>query len=88
MVGSRVIVEADGQKQTRFAKSGCSYASVFDERHLFGLGQSERVERVTVEWAWGETQTWEGKALAVDRYWRLVEGEAAPQEWRGRAAKR
>jgi hypothetical protein len=88
LVGTRVTVEAGGQKLTRFVKSGCSYASAHDARHLFGLGQGERIDRVTVEWAWGQTQTWEGAALAAGRYWRLVEGEKAPQQWRGRAAGR
>jgi enediyne biosynthesis protein E4 len=73
VVGSTVIVESQGQKLTRFTKGGGSYCSSGDRRLLFGLGESDSIERVTVKWSWGETQTW-GK-LAVGQYWELKEGE-------------
>jgi hypothetical protein len=81
LVGSRVTVEVDGQKRTGFVKGGGSYLSASDPRLLFGLGKAQKVSRVTVEWSWGHTQHWEGAALAVDRYWQLVEGEPAAQVW-------
>jgi hypothetical protein len=78
VVGARVVVECGGRKQTQFAKGGGSYASSGDRRHVFGLADAEGVARVEVTWPGGRTQAWEG--LAVDRYWRLVEGrkDAAP----------
>jgi hypothetical protein len=78
IVGARVVVEVGQRWLTRFAKGGGSYLSSGDRRHLFGLGETEKVGRVSVLWPWGEEQHWEG--LSVDRYWRLTEGEAAPQE--------
>ncbi len=82
LVGSRIVVEAGGCKRTRFVLGGGSYLSASDPRHVFGLADADRIDRVTVEWSWGERQSWDGKDLAVDRYWRLAEGSAAPQPWR------
>ncbi len=72
-VGAKVILQAGGKKQARFAKGGGSYASASDPRHVFGLGANEKIEKVTVTWPDLTEQTWEG--LAVDRYWDLAEGE-------------
>src|SRR5262249_45890536 len=72
VVGARLILEVDGQRLTQFAKGGGSYLSARDPRHLFGLGQATRVGRLTVEWPSGHADHWDGKDLAVDRYWRLV----------------
>lgn len=71
VVGARIEATVQGRKIARFARGGGSYASASDQRHLFGLGNSERVERVTVFWPWGQQQHWEN--LAADRYWDLVE---------------
>ena len=50
---------------------------------LFGLGQANKVGRLTVAWPSGEPaqQHWDG--LAIDRYHRLVQGEAAQPSRRG-----
>jgi hypothetical protein len=72
-VGARVVLEANGRKQARFAKGGGSYASANDPRHVFGLGRGEKIDKVTVTWPDLTEQTWEG--LAIDRYWVLAEGE-------------
>jgi hypothetical protein len=72
-VGAKVVLEAAGKKQVRFAKGGGSYASANDPRHVFGLGDGQKMDRVTVTWPDLTEQTWEG--LAVDRYWKLVEGK-------------
>jgi hypothetical protein len=72
IAGARVTVEADGQKITRFAKGGGSFASSPDRRLLFGLGSAAKVERVEIAWPWGEVESLPGPA--VDRYWRIQEG--------------
>ena len=51
--------------------------SARDRRILVGLASAEHVERVTVRWSWGKTQTWD--KLAPNRYWELHEGAA--QAW-------
>jgi len=76
-VGARVILEANGRKQVRFAKGGGSYMSANDPRHVFGLGAGEKIDKVTVIWPDLTEQTWDG--LAIDRYWNLVEGTKEPQ---------
>jgi hypothetical protein len=83
VVGARVVLEADGRKQTRFARGGGSYASSSDRRLLFGLGKADRIDRVTVVWPDGRRQEWAG--LGVDRYHVLVQGE---KEARAPGAKR
>jgi hypothetical protein len=70
IVGTQVIVDAAGRKQTRFAVGGGSYASSGDRRLIFGLGDTERIDRVLVMWPDNRRQEWTD--LAVDRY-HLVE---------------
>jgi hypothetical protein len=77
VVGAKVVVETDTRTQTSFAQSGGSYLSSSDRRHLFGLGPTEKVKRIRVIWPGAKSQQWDG--LAVDRYWRLTEGEGAEE---------
>jgi hypothetical protein len=72
VVGAKVVLEAGGRKQTRFATGGGSYASASDRRLVFGLGTAGRVEKLTVVWPDGKEQ--EVKDLKLDRYYRLTEG--------------
>jgi hypothetical protein len=79
VTGARLILEAEGAPvQTRFATGGGSFLSAGDPRHVFGLGKSKRVVKLTVRWPGGKDQVWEG--LEVDRYWRLVEEEKDAQK--------
>jgi hypothetical protein len=73
VTGARLVLEAGGQKQYRFAQAGGSYLSACDRRHVFGLGKARRIERLTVTWPSGKSQSWKG--LAVDRYWKVEEGQ-------------
>jgi hypothetical protein len=74
VVGARIVLEADGRKQTRFAKGGGSYASANDRRHVFGLAKAEKIDGLRVIWTDGKEQQWNG--LTVDRYYRLTQGKA------------
>lgn len=76
--GATVRVTAGGRTLTHFSKSGGSYLSSSDPRILIGLGNADRLEKLTVQWPWGELQEWDAESLAIDRYWRLEEGVA---EW-------
>lgn len=82
VVGARVILEAGGRKQTRFAKGGGSYASSPDRRFVFGLGKNEKVDKLSVIWPDGKQQDWTN--LATDRYHVLVQGENEPRSTRPR----
>ncbi len=80
-VGAKVVLEAGGKKQARFAKGGSSYASANDPRHVFGLAKDQKIDKVTVTWPDLNEQTWEG--LAVDQYWELAEGEKEARATKG-----
>jgi enediyne biosynthesis protein E4 len=77
-VGARVILESGGRKQTRFAKGGGSYASSPDRRFVFGLGTTDRIDKVTVIWPDGKQQEW--NSLKVDRYYDLLQGNKDARE--------
>jgi hypothetical protein len=79
VVGARLTLEVAGRKLTRFAKGGGSYLSANDPRQLFGLGSTDKVGRLTVEWPSGEPRRQHWDSLPIDRYWRLAQGEAKPQ---------
>jgi hypothetical protein len=72
IVGSTVIVEGKGGKQSHYVKGGGSYLSARDPRILVGLGTDATPQRLTVRWSWGRTETWED--VAPDRYRELREG--------------
>jgi hypothetical protein len=82
VVGARVILEAGGRKQTRFAKGGGSYASSSDRRLVFGLAKTDRIDKLTVIWPDGKHQEW--TALDVDHYHVLVQGEKKARTTRPR----
>ncbi|MCI0465302.1 MAG: CRTAC1 family protein [Gemmataceae bacterium] len=72
IVGARVVVEAGGRKHTRFAKGGGSYASSPDRRLVFGLGKTDRIDKLSVVWPDGKPQAWTN--VALDGYHILVQG--------------
>lgn len=78
LVGARVVAEAGGRKLTRFAKGGGSYASSADRRLMFGLGQTNQVDKLTVIWPNGSKQEFAG--VKPDRYYALIEGEKEAKE--------
>jgi hypothetical protein len=88
LVGTRIVIKAGKQQQTRFVKGGGSYMSASDPRQLFGLGKETRIESVTVYWSWGGKETWDGKQFETDRYWRLVEGKKKAEPWPARSRAR
>lgn len=74
-VGAKLLLEVGGQKLMRMVKGGGSYLSASDRRVIFGLGKSEKIDRLTVTWPSGKvrSQTWEN--LAIDQYHKLKQGE-------------
>jgi hypothetical protein len=73
VVGARVILEAGGRKQSRFAKGGGSYASSPDRRFVFGLGKEAKGAKLAVVWPDGSRQEWSD--VLVDRYHVARQGE-------------
>ena len=71
-IGARVTAEAGGRKLFRQLRAGASFASSNDPRLHFGLGTAASLDRLTVVWPGGATQTFE--KIAVDRIVTLKEG--------------
>ena len=73
-VGSKVFVKLPGgvTVHRRVRRDG-SFLSSHDPRILVGLGSSNRVESVTVEWTDGSREEW--GSLEIDRYHLLIRGE-------------
>jgi hypothetical protein len=74
-IGARVTVEAAGGRQMDEVFSGSSFYSQNSLTMHFGLGSSEKADRVTVRWPGGKTEEWRG--LAADQVCALTEGQAA-----------
>jgi hypothetical protein len=80
-VGAEVTLRVGGERIVRHRKGGGSYCSASDPRLLVGVGAATTVPSIEVRWPSGLTQTF--GPLAVDRAYRLVEGEAGPKPPRG-----
>lgn len=70
--GALVTLEAGGRKFLRQCHPGGSYLSSSDPRVHFGLGDAARVDRLTVRWPDGKTETFTD--LPADRYLTLARG--------------
>jgi hypothetical protein len=74
-VGARVTIEAGGRRQVAWRLGGGSYQSASDGRLHFGLGDSEKVDRLEVRWPSGRVDRFEG--LDADATYLLREGDPA-----------
>ncbi len=83
-IGARCTIEAGGRKQIAEVVSGGSYFSQNSLTLYFGLGKSEKVDRIEVRWPAGETQSWSN--VAANRTIMLTEGsdKFVTRAWRGR----
>jgi hypothetical protein len=62
-----------GQNQSRVVRGGSSYLSQSELPVTFGVGKSEKVERVTVDWPSGRSE--EYKYLATGRTHEIIESK-------------
>ena len=72
-IGAKVTVSTADMTQIREIKSGSSYASGSDTRLLFGLGQNQRVEKISIVWQSGTTQVLEN--MSINQTLTIVESE-------------
>ena len=72
-IGATVRLFHGGITQTRVVKSGSSYLSQSELPITFGIGRSDRVDRVVITWPSGRTE--EFKSLASGRGYDCVEGK-------------
>jgi Tfp pilus assembly protein PilF/peroxiredoxin len=56
-IGARVTVETDRVRSTRVLMAGSGFLSQNSKQLLFGLGNSERINKVTIAWPSGQVQT-------------------------------
>jgi tetratricopeptide (TPR) repeat protein len=56
-IGARVTVETDGLRRMKEVQAGSGFLSQHSKELLFGLGASQDVVRLTVDWPSGTTQT-------------------------------
>ena len=62
-IGAKVTISIGGITQIREVKSGSSYASGSDTRLLFGLGENQHIEKITIVWQSGTTQVLENVSI-------------------------
>ena len=75
VVGARVgVLRATGPTLWRRARADGSYGSANDPRVLVGLGATQSISRVRVEWPGGDAEEWTN--VPVDRYTTLKQGES------------
>jgi hypothetical protein len=72
-IGATVLVEAGSRAFTGAVVGGGSYLSAGDPRIHFGLGQVDRIDRVTVHWPNGRTDSRE--SLTVNQTILWIEGK-------------
>ena len=72
-IGAKVTLSTGDMTQIREIKSGSSYASGSDTRLLFGLGENQCVEKITIVWQSGTTQVL--KNVPINQTLTIVESE-------------
>ena len=55
-IGARVVVETDRMRRTKIVQAGSGFLSQRSKELLFGLGESQRVRKLTIAWPSGENQ--------------------------------
>ena len=71
-VGARVTVETDRLRRTKIVNAGSGFLSQHSKELVFGLGASQRVVRLTVEWPSGGTQSF--AEVPLNQRLRIEEG--------------
>jgi len=75
-IGARVVVELDGRTLTKTVHAGEGFLSQSSRRLHFGLGDAERVRRLTVRWPGGTTDSYTD--LEGDRRYTIEQGGERP----------
>ncbi len=75
-IGAKVSVIAAGKTYVAEVRSGGSYISDSDMRLHFGLGAATTIDRLTIRWPTGITETF--STPTIDRIVTLTEGTGTP----------
>ena len=73
-IGAKLTVQTENRKQTKMLLGGSGFLSQHSKQLLFGLGEDEEVQRVTIQWPSGNQQIIE--SLPVNHH--IVVGEMNP----------
>jgi hypothetical protein len=76
-VGARIRIMAGGAAQMREIAGGGSYMSQSDLRANFGLGKTDQIETVQIDWPSGIKQVLHN--LDADKFYQIEEGNDQPQ---------
>ncbi|MBM4090581.1 MAG: tetratricopeptide repeat protein [Planctomycetes bacterium] len=71
-IGSQVTIEFDGRSRTRHLVGGDGFQASNQRQLIFGLGNSTRIERLTVVWLGGHTQQFAD--VPIDRELMIIQG--------------
>ena len=71
-VGADVTVESGSLRHVRQVTAGDGYLASNEHRLVFGLGDRQQIDRITVRWPDGSTESYH--ALPADRDYRIVQG--------------
>ncbi|MEQ1353444.1 MAG: CRTAC1 family protein [Candidatus Acidiferrum sp.] len=72
-IGATVRIFYSGQSQSRIVRGGSSYLSQSELPVTFGLGQRDKVDRLTIDWPSGKSE--EYKNLAAGKSYECTESE-------------
>ncbi|NRA97024.1 MAG: ASPIC/UnbV domain-containing protein [Planctomycetes bacterium] len=76
-IGARVTVEAGGRRMVRTVSSGDGYLSQSSRRLHFGLGETEKIDRITIVWPRGGSEVMGSRP--VDALYRIRQGWRAAE---------
>jgi hypothetical protein len=72
-IGAAVKIYSGGLIQSRVVRGGSSYLSQSELPVTFGVGKSEKIDRVTIDWPSGKSE--EYKDLASGRTYEIIESK-------------
>ena len=72
-IGATVRIFYSGQSQSRMVRGGSSYLSQSELPVTFGLGQRDRIDRLTIDWPSGKSE--EYKNLAAGKSYECTESQ-------------
>ena len=75
-IGAVVEVTVDGETFVQTLMSGDGFSASNQRQLLFGVGQRDQVEQLTIRWPKSEPQT--VRDLAVNSSWLIIEGAETP----------
>ena len=84
-IGARVTVQTDRMRRTKIVQAGSGFLSQHSKELLFGLGPSQRVQQLTVDWPSGKKQVFTD--VPLNGRLRLVEGGEIEAETFGGASR-